>query len=313
MTQRVAAIDCGTNSVKLLIAEFGADSGAPHVLLRTSEVVRLGEGVDATGQLSEAALARTFAAVEAFAALIEEFEVPRASVRFCATSATRDASNSADFTSGVLARLGVVPEVIAGSQEAALGFAGATAFADPRPVDPVLVVDIGGGSTEFALGTVAGGVTASISLDIGSVRLTERTLLSDPPTAAEVARCVAQVDAALDRAEAAGVSLASAASVLGTSGTVKQVAALHLQQPVFDRDALDGAVLDVVEVLETCADLLAMTVAQRLEVPSMHPGRADVIGAGAVILARLLARITTPTITVSEADLLYGIAGSLPR
>lgn len=307
----VAAIDCGTNSVKLLVAEIGADQSLT-VLERTSEVVRLGQGVDATGALAPEALTRTFAALDTFAAILAERGIGPADTRFCATSATRDASNSAEFTAGVRARLGVEPLVLSGEQEAATGFAGATLLATPVPTDPVLTLDIGGGSTELVLGTVDGGPTASISMDIGSVRLHERHLRSDPDhpvSARQVAACLADIDAELDVAElVAGVDLAAAASLIGTSGTVKTIAASQLGLPVFDRDLLDGAELDVAETIEHCAELAAMSTAQRLAIPSMHPGRADVMDAGALVLSRILTRTTAPTLRVSEADLLYGIA-----
>ncbi len=303
----VAAIDCGTNSIKLLIADF------PRVLVRTSEVVRLGEGVDRTGRLAPAALERTFAALDRFVAIIAEHRVPADRIRFCATSATRDAANSTDFTDGVRQRLGIEPEVLPGSAEAALGFAGATMFADPRPVDPVLVVDIGGGSTELVLGDVSTGPRQALSMDIGSVRLTERELVLDPPSPAQIARALAEIDTELDVAEQVyGVDIASAATVIGTSGTVKTIAAAMMQLPTFDREALDGAELSITDAIEYCAQLAAMTVAERLAIPSMHPGRADVIGAGALIWSRVLARSTTETFTVSEADLLYGIAAEIP-
>src|SRR3954447_10463057 len=170
----VAAIDCGTNSVKLLVADF------PQVLARTSEVVRLGQGVDITGRLAPEALERTFAALDRFAAIIASHQIDPSRVRFCATSATRDAANADEFTAGVRARLGIEPSVLSGDEEAALGFAGATMFAAPAPVDPVLTVDIGGGSTELVLGTTAGGPEHAISMNIGSVRLHERHLSLDP-------------------------------------------------------------------------------------------------------------------------------------
>lgn len=301
----VAAIDCGTNSIKLLIADF------PHVLVRTSRVVRLGQGVDETGRLAEEALERTFAALDEFVTIIAEHQVPTDRIRFCATSATRDSENAAVFTDGVLARLGVAPQVLSGEEEAALVFAGATGFAHPAPLAPVLVVDIGGGSTELVVGDESGPRHA-ISLDIGGVRLHERHLHTDPPTREEVAACAADIDAALDvAAQRAGVDVASAATVIGTSGTIKTIAAGLLHLASFDRDAIDGSHLTLAATHRYVEDLLGMTVAERRELPYMHPGRADVAGAGGLIWSRILARATTTDYVVSEADILYGIAASI--
>jgi exopolyphosphatase / guanosine-5'-triphosphate,3'-diphosphate pyrophosphatase len=290
----VAAVDCGTNSIKLLVGDL------PKVLVRESRVVRLGQGVDETGRLTDEALRRTFEAIEEFAALIDSCGVSVEHVRFCATSATRDAANAQVFVDGVRERLGVTPHVLSGMEEAALVF-DATAFLDPPPAAPALVVDIGGGSTELVLG----GPERSVSMDIGSVRLHERHLAHDPPTAEEWARCARDIDEHLDRS---GLDLGSARSVVGTSGTVKTLAAGVLDLPSYDRDRLDGAELGVDETLAYAAGLRAMTVAERRALPYMHPGRADVIGAGALIWSEVLTRVAVPTYLVSEADILYGIA-----
>jgi exopolyphosphatase / guanosine-5'-triphosphate,3'-diphosphate pyrophosphatase len=294
----VAAIDCGTNSVKLLIGEL------PAVSVRESRMVRLGQGVDATGSLAEEALARTFAAVDEYAVLIRAHGVSR--VRFCSTSATRDARNADVFTQGVRRRLGVTPEVLSGPEEAALVFAGATRTLHDEPEPPVLVVDIGGGSTELVLG--ADGPERGISIDIGAVRLHERHLHEDPPTAAQVAACLADVDRALDECP---VPLADARTVIGTSGTIKTLAAGLLHLPAYDRDAIDGALLRTSDTQDYVDRLLAMTVPERRRLPFMHPGRADVIGAGALIWSRVLERSGVDRYLVSEADILYGIAWSL--
>lgn len=290
----VAAVDCGTNSIKLLIGDL------PRVLVRESRVVRLGQGVDETGRLADEALTRTFAAIEEFADLIHAFDVPVEHIRFCATSATRDSANSQVFVDGVRERLGVTPHVLSGMEEAALVF-DATAFLDPPPAAPALVVDIGGGSTELVLG----GPERSVSMDIGSVRLHERHLAHDPPTTREWARCVRDVDEHLD---ACGLDLASAGSVVGTSGTIKTLAAGLLDLPFYDRDRIDGSELAVDETLAFVARLRAMTVAERRALPYMHPGRADVIGAGALIWSSVLERVRVSSYLVSEADILYGIA-----
>ena len=176
---RVAAIDCGTNSIRLLIAEAGPDGGLLELDRRT-EIVRLGQGVDATGEFHPDALTRTFAATDAYAALIRDAGVPSSRIRFVATSASRDARNREVFFAGISDRLGVTPEVISGDTEAQLSFVGALSRVRP-PAEPVLVIDIGGGSTELIVGTAAGVVASAISLDIGSVRLTERFLSAHPP------------------------------------------------------------------------------------------------------------------------------------
>lgn len=298
MAERIAAIDCGTNSIKILIGEL------PHVLVRESRMVRLGQGVDTTGLLRDDALARTFAAIDEYAALVREYDVTR--LRFCATSATRDARNSQVFTDGVRERLGVTPEVLSGDEEAALVFDGAVSHLRQPVEEPVLVVDIGGGSTELVLG--GDRPDTAVSMDIGSVRLHERHLHDDPPTAEQVAACLADVDRHLDGSP---VPLADARSVIGTSGTIKTLAAGMLDLPVYDRDAIDGAELGTVETAAYVDRLVAMTVTERLAIPSMHPGRADVIGAGALIWARVLGRSGVERYRVSEADILYGIATSL--
>jgi exopolyphosphatase / guanosine-5'-triphosphate,3'-diphosphate pyrophosphatase len=293
----VAAIDCGTNSIKLLVADL------PQVLVRESRVVRLGQGVDETGRLSDDALARTFAAVAEFAAIIEWYDVPVARVRFCATSATRDASNQGVFVEGVRDRLGVTPQVLSGVEEAGLVF-DATRLLDPLPAAPALVVDIGGGSTELVLGRPE----RSVSMDIGSVRLHERYLDREDVTSVHWAECRRDIEQHLDDT---GLDLATAGSVVGTSGTIKTVACGVLDLSFYDRFALDGAELRVDETLEFTARLCAMSVAERRALPYMHPGRADVIGAGALIWGRILARVAVPTYLVSEADILYGIARTI--
>ncbi|MDP2773410.1 MAG: exopolyphosphatase [Nocardioides sp.] len=294
----VAAIDCGTNTIKLLIGDL------PDVALRESRMVRLGQGVDKTGRLSDEALARVFAAIDDYAVLVEAHDVTR--LRFCATSATRDAANAQAFGDGVFARLGVRPEVLSGAEEAALAFDGAVRNLATRPEAPVLVVDIGGGSTELILGSTA--PDTAVSMDIGSVRLHERHLHSDPPTAAEVAACVADIDAALD---AAPVSPGDAATVIGIAGTVTTVAAGVLDLPAYEREAIDQQVVSVAAVHDFVERLVAMPVAERLTLPYLHPGRADVIDAGALILSRVLRRTSAESMLVSESDILDGIAWSI--
>jgi exopolyphosphatase/guanosine-5'-triphosphate,3'-diphosphate pyrophosphatase len=303
----VAAIDCGTNSIKVLIGTV-RDDGRLDTVLRDSRVVRLGQGVDRTGELADEALERTFAALDEFAETIRRHGVPPARVRFCATSATRDASNAAVFREGVRRRLGIEPEVLSGDEEAALVYAGAIAAQVPMPPEPVLVVDIGGGSTELVLGE--GDRRQAVSMDIGSVRLHERHLHTDPPTAAEVAACVADIDGQLDPA---GIPLEGTRTVIGTSGTIKTLACGVLALDSYDREAFDHAVLPNDATASFVDGLVAMTVAERRALPYMHPGRADVIAAGALIWSRILARVPVPEHVVSEADILHGMAAAIGR
>jgi len=296
--QVVAAIDCGTNTIKLWIGS------PPRVDVLETRMVRLGEGVDHTGRLSEAALARTFAAIDAYAALIATHPVTR--IRFCATSASRDAANADVFAAGVQARLGVAPEVITGAEEAALAFDGAVRNLRVPAPPPTLVIDIGGGSTELILGSES--PTAAYSMDIGSVRLHERHLHSDPPLPSEIAAAVADIEGALD---ACPVDPAQAASVVGVAGTICTVAAGVLDLPAYDRTRIDQSVLTVESVHAEVARLLAMPVVDRLTQPWLHPGRADVIGAGGLILDRILQRISVPKMVASESDILQGIAWSM--
>lgn len=301
----VAAIDCGTNTIKLLIARPG-EHGLED-LVREMRMVRLGQGVDATGELHPDALERTFAAIDEYAALIREHGVGR--TRFVATSATRDAGNARSFVDGVRRRLGIEPEVVAGDEEAALAFDGCVRNLRETPVLPVVVIDIGGGSTELIRGSSPGrGPDAASSMQIGSVRLHERHLRSDPPTMAEIDGCVRDIDDALD---ACPVDPHSGATVVGVAGTVTQLAAGLLELTEYDRSAIDQAALPVADVHALVDRLLKMTVAERLAQPWMHPGRADVIAAGGLILSRVLRRTRVERLVVSEADILDGIAWSI--
>lgn len=302
-----AGIDCGTNTVKLLIADLDPATGEATELLRRTRMVRLGQDVDATGRLANEALERVFAAVEEYAALIWDAGAER--VRFCATSAVRDSANADVFVRGVEERLGVTPEILSGAAEAELSFAGATRTLSGAEA-PILVVDIGGGSTELVLGGGHGDVTAAHSLDIGSVRLTERFLDSDPPTATQVAAVRAFVDDALDTLPSYGVDLRRARAVVAVSGTGLTVAAGVLDLPSLDREAVDRASVRVADVADVVKRLVAMSVAERKELGYMKPGRADVIGAGALILERVLSRVPVPEMTTSVSDILDGITWS---
>ncbi len=300
---RVAAIDCGTNTIRLLIADLDAETGHELEQVRKMRVVRLGEGVDRTGRLAEAALERVFGAVDDYAAMIAEHDV--ASTRFCATSAARDAENAEEFMRGVEDRLGIRPEVLRGEEEARLSYDGATRTLGTSLAPPYLVLDIGGGSTELILGSEPGQVSAAHSLDIGSVRINERHLHDDPPTTEQVAAATADIDAALDSCP---VDPADAKAVIGVAGTVTTVAAAVLDLPAYDRSILHHCVIATAGVQGVVSRLLSMSVEERRALPFMHPGRADVIGAGALILDRVLCRTDVASILVSESDILDGIA-----
>ncbi len=313
MTEPVAAIDCGTNSIRLLVAEpvrsepAGA-VGALRDLDRQMRIVRLGQGVDRTGRLDPEALERTFAALADYAARIEELGATR--VRMVATSASRDASNAADFVSGVRQILGVEPEVVTGDTEAALSYRGATAgVSDELAASPRLVVDIGGGSTEFVLGE-GPQVIAARSVDVGCVRMTERHLLGDPPSRQQIEATTADIDAAVALA-ARTVPLGRANSLVGLAGSVTTVAAIHLGLSVYDPVAIHGHVVPASDVTGISDELLAMSHDERTAIGSMHPGRVDVIAAGALVLRRILDATGLDAVVVSEHDILDGIAWSL--
>lgn len=317
--RRVAAIDCGTNSIRLLIADLSLTQAGAYLLdvHREMRIVRLGQGVDATGRLAPEALDRTWRALADYAAIIRASGAD--AVRMTATSATRDATNAAEFSAMVRGALGQDPEVIAGTEEAALSFRGAVG--DLAAVDgPFLVFDIGGGSTEFVVGTTAAGgaeIAGAVSRNIGSVRITERLLRGDPPDrdSVQAARAWAHemVSGGLDGLPADAV--ASVRTVVAVAGTATTVAAGVLDLPVYDPPKIHLSRLPVSAIRAQSDALLAMTVAERASLGYMHPGRADVIGGGSLVLAavaELLAeRIGARELVVSEHDILDGIALSL--
>ena len=302
---RVGAIDCGTNSIRLLVADV--EGPRLEEVVREMTIVRLGEGVDRTGTFSQAALDRTFVACDAYAATIAGLHVER--LRFVATSASRDVSNREAFVDGVRERLGIAPEVISGAEEARLSFRGAVeGLPADRVAMPTLVVDIGGGSTEFVLGDPTG-VEAAVSVNIGCVRMTERHLHGDPPAPEEIARVESDVAAALD--EAAGtVPLERARSLVGVAGTVTTLVALIHDLRVYDPAQIHGREATLDQIDEVTARLLAMPRAERAALPVMHPGRVDVIGGGALVLRAIMRRTGLPVIA-SETDILDGVARSL--
>jgi exopolyphosphatase/guanosine-5'-triphosphate,3'-diphosphate pyrophosphatase len=299
---RVAGIDCGTNSIRLLVADLSGD-GLTEVL-RTMEIVRLGEGVDRTGRLSEAALERTRVALEGYAATIADLGASQ--VRMVATSASRDAENADDFRAMVRGVLGEDPEVITGDEEARLSFTGAVRGL--RAEGPYLVVDIGGGSTEFVLGTSS--VDAARSVDIGCVRLTERHLHGDPPTAAQIAAAEADIRAAVALARQA-VPVEQARTLVGLAGSVTTVTALALGLTEYDSARIHHARVTYDEVARVTAMLLGATRAERAALPVVHPGRVDVIGAGALVLRVLMEEVGAGELIASEHDILDGIALSV--
>lgn len=318
---RVAAIDCGTNSLRLLIADLVQDAHGTATLTeveRVMQIVRLGHGVDRTGRFDEEALDRTLSTVGDFAGRIRAHGVPldREHVRFAATSATRDAANRDELLDGVEALLGVRPEVISGAEEAALSFRGAVSVLGPQPaVDGrTLVVDLGGGSTELVLG--AGEPESSVSMDVGCVRLTERHVRNDPASAADLAAVRADVEAALDEASAL-VDVGGASVVVGVAGTITTITAHALGLVSYDRDAIHGARLPLWVLLAAANDLASMTREQRVALPYMHPGRVDVIVAGATVWATILERVAAVSsvdeVLTSESDILDGLALSLAR
>jgi len=312
MIRRVAALDCGTNSLRLLVADVDPEHATLTDVERRMEIVRLGQGVDTTGRLAPEALDRTMTALAGYAAVIAT--VGADAVRMVATSATRDAGNSEEFVRRVTDVLGTGPEVLSGDEEARLSFTGATAeLAGDRSVSPpYLVVDIGGGSTEFVLGPSGGEVTSAISVDIGCVRMTERHLSSDPPSEREIAAATADIDAAIGKASGR-VAAGEARTLVGLAGSVTTVAGIALGLPAYDTARLHHARIPATQVHEVTATLLAMTRAERAAIGVMHPGRVDVIGAGALILDRIMTRLGFAEVLVSEHDILDGIAWSIAR
>jgi len=311
---RVGAIDCGTNSLRLLIADVDPETGLLTDLVRRMEIVRLGHDVDKTGEIAPAAMIRTLAQTREYASQCSEFGVER--VRFVATSASRDARNADEFVAGVreaFAAFGVVPEVITGHEEASLSFRGATGDLRAEGIPgPYLMVDLGGGSTEFVRGT--DDVQQALSVDIGCVRMTERHLRSDPPTAAEIEAAVADIGAAMDQA-AEVVDFHGISGLVGLAGSITTITAHALRLPAYDPDRIHLSRIPVGVITAACTDLLSMTRAERAALPFMHEGRVDVIGAGALVWRCIVERVARDAGVVdaitSEHDILDGIALSI--
>ena len=302
---RVAAIDCGTNSIRLLIADI--DGNNFREVVRDMEIVRLGQGVDETGQFHPDAIARTLAAVDKFAAEIAKRGVEK--IRFCATSATRDATNRHLFVDGVRDRLGIELEVISGDEEAALSFAGAIKDLDPSN-GPFLVVDIGGGSTEFVFGTST--VEAARSVNIGCVRMTERHFASDPATPEQIEAARSDIQAAIEQA-AAVVPITKAKTLVAVAGTATTVAAAALDLPEYDRYAIHLSRISAQQTHDAATMFATSTREQRLALGYMHPGRVDVIAAGSLVLSEIMKATGASEFVASESDILDGMAFSLAR
>jgi exopolyphosphatase/guanosine-5'-triphosphate,3'-diphosphate pyrophosphatase len=309
VTRRVAAVDCGTNSLRLLLADIDPGRAGLTDVVRRMEIVRLGQGVDQTGRLAPEALARTMVVLREYADVIARSGAQ--AVRMVATSATRDADNAAEFVRLVKEVLGVAPEVLTGDEEAVLSFTGATGelAAGPDP-GPFLVADIGGGSTEFVVGPAGGPPQHAISVNVGCVRMTERHLHGDPPAGQEVAAAVADIDAALDIV-AAAVPARDARTLIGLAGSVTTVAAIAMGLPAYDAARIHHARVAAADVHAVTRGLLTQTRAERAALGVMHPGRADVIGGGALVLDRLMQRFGFTEVLVSEHDILDGMAWSL--
>ena len=314
---RVAAVDCGTNSIRLLVADVEPGRGSVADVLRRMEIVRLGYGVDRTGVIAPDAMARTLAIAREYAGQCRELGAQR--VRFVATSASRDARNAGEFVAGVreaFADFGVAPEVVTGDEEARLSFIGATGELAAQGISgPYLVVDIGGGSTELVRGS--GSMEAALSVDIGCVRMTERHLRSDPPTEAEIAAATRDIDAGIEAASSV-VGFGPVRALVGLAGSVTTVAAHVLDLPAYDADVTHLAQATPAQFHAAARELLAMTHAERAALGFMHPGRVDVIGAGALVWDRVIERVCRDTglgealpVLASEHDILDGVALSL--
>ncbi|MEK6648293.1 MAG: Ppx/GppA phosphatase family protein [Actinomycetota bacterium] len=300
---RVAAIDCGTNSVRLLIADIEGNSF--REINRMMEIVRLGQGVDETGEFHPAAISRTLNAVDLFAAEIRRRGVEK--IRFCATSASRDATNRDLFLNGVNERLGIFPEVISGEEEAALSFQGATREL-PANQGPFLVVDIGGGSTEFVFGQTE--VESAKSVNIGCVRMSERHFRSDPPAPAEIGLAITDIKEAIKTA-AQVVPITQAKTLIAVAGTATTVAAAVLGLSKYDPRVIHLSRISAEQVHAASKMFLAMTHNERAVLPYMHPGRVDVITAGSLVLSQIMEATGAKEFVASESDILDGIAWSL--
>ena len=300
---RVAAIDCGTNSIRLLIADVSGENF--REIYRDMEIVRLGQGVDKTGQFHPDAIARTLNAVDKYVLEIARRGVEK--IRFCATSATRDATNRQLFIDGVVEKLGIAPEVISGEEEAFLSFTGATKEL-PDSLAPFLVIDIGGGSTEFVLGNQ--NVIEARSVNIGCVRMSERHFLNDPATATEIESARVDIQKAIIDASQQ-VDIKGAKSLIAVAGTATTVAAAALDLPTYDRHSIHLSRISAEKTHQVSEMFLRMNRNERAALGYMHPGRVDVIGAGSLVLSEIMKATGAKEFIASESDILDGMAWSL--
>ena len=300
---QVAVIDCGTNSIRLLIAETSGST--IKEVIRTMEIVRLGQGVDENKAFHPDAINRTLLAVKSFKEIIDRNNVDK--IRFCATSATRDASNRNIFIDGVRDILNIQVEVIPGEEEAALSFTGATYQLD-QGSGPFLVVDIGGGSTEFVYGDKK--VISAKSVNIGCVRMSERHLINQPPTMGQIASAIVDIDIAITQA-AVSVPINSAKSLIAVAGTATTVAAAALDLSKYDRDLIHLAKISADKVHKVAQMFQSMNKSEISALPYMHEGRVDVITAGSLVLSRVMAATGATEFVASETDILDGMAFSL--
>jgi exopolyphosphatase/guanosine-5'-triphosphate,3'-diphosphate pyrophosphatase len=303
--KRVAAIDCGTNSIRLLISDIDTSTNTATDVVREMRIVRLGEGVDRTNAFLPTALERTFKAVEEYDKLLLKHNVEH--VRFVATSATRDAQNKAMFIKGVIDRLRIVPEVIAGVEEAALSFDGATRSLRQKHSAPFLIIDLGGGSTELVIGDKE--PTGAYSMDVGCVRMTERHTPGGNPTKEQEEAIRTDVKNAL-KVAGTKVDWETAKTVVGVAGTITTVAAHVLNLKTYDPDVLHGASITAEQVSQTAQDFITLTPAQRGALPYMHEGRIEVITAGSIVLDEVMKGIGAQTLIASERDILDGVTWS---
>ena len=303
--KRVAAIDCGTNSIRLLISDIDTATNTATDVVREMRIVRLGEGVDKTNAFLPSALERTFKAVDEYEKLLLKHNVEH--VRFVATSATRDAQNKAMFIKGVIDRLRIVPEVIAGVEEAALSFDGATRSLRQKHSAPFLVIDLGGGSTELVIGDKE--PTGAYSMDVGCVRMTERHTPGGNPTKAQEEAIRTDVRNAL-KVAGTKVDWKSAKTVVGVAGTITTVAAHVLKLKNYDPDVLHGVSITDEQISQTAQDFISLTPSQRGALPYMHEGRIEVITAGSIVLDEVIKGIGAKTLIASERDILDGVTWS---
>jgi exopolyphosphatase/guanosine-5'-triphosphate,3'-diphosphate pyrophosphatase len=303
--KRVAAIDCGTNSIRLLISDIDTSTNTATDVCREMRIVRLGEGVDKTNAFSPRALERTFKAIDEYEEILLKHKVEN--LRFVATSATRDAQNKTMFIKGVIDRLRIVPEVIAGTEEAALSFDGATRSLRQKYKAPFLIIDLGGGSTELVIGDQE--PTGAYSMDVGCVRMTERHTPGGNPTKAQEEAIRTDVRNALKEA-AKKVDWQKAQTIVGVAGTVTTVAAHILKLKTYDPEVLHGASISAQQISQTAQDFISLTPSQRAALPYMHEGRIEVITAGSIVLDEVMKAIGAQTLIASERDILDGVAWS---